>query len=263
MPYRSLQARRRRYRQRRLFDPAWVRRQRSYHREYQKKWYRKNVADHRRYQREWRRQWRKAHPRKARARARAWRRKNAGKVRLWHKRWRESRAGQAWYRKNRAKRRRRQQKYYRRERRLKLEQQRARRRRYYWKNRGKINLKRRTQRAENALFFRESDRQRYRKHRLRRIVQQRNTQARRAGAIGQITPSQWRNLLKRHRFRCFYCRVKLLPANRTLDHKVPLSRGGTNTIDNVVPACRPCNNRKLRMTTEEFLERRRKTRNPQ
>jgi 5-methylcytosine-specific restriction endonuclease McrA len=60
-------------------------------------------------------------------------------------------------------------------------------------------------------------------------------------------------LLKRHNFLCFYCGAKLRPANRTLDHKLPLSRGGTNTIDNVVPACRPCNQRKHRLTTEEFL----------
>jgi 5-methylcytosine-specific restriction endonuclease McrA len=38
-----------------------------------------------------------------------------------------------------------------------------------------------------------------------------------------------------------------------LDHKLPLSRGGSNTIDNVVPACRPCNQKKHRLTVNEFL----------
>jgi 5-methylcytosine-specific restriction endonuclease McrA len=94
-------------------------------------------------------------------------------------------------------------------------------------------------------------------------VQQRNTQARRASATGEIAPDEWRILLRRHKFRCFYCGTKLLPANRMLGHKIPVSRGGSNTIDNVVPACRPCNNRKLRMTAEEFIAREGQTINSQ
>lgn len=35
-----------------------------------------------------------------------------------------------------------------------------------------------------------------------------------------------------------------LKAERTLDHRVPVSRGGTDTLDNLVIACRTCNNRK-------------------
>jgi 5-methylcytosine-specific restriction endonuclease McrA len=51
---------------------------------------------------------------------------------------------------------------------------------------------------------------------------------------------------------CHYCQVPTIvdpePAQRfcerTLDHVVPLSRGGAETLANVVLACRSCNSRK-------------------
>ena len=252
MPYKKRADRRRRYSRRRLSDREWVAHYRAYQREYQKKWYRKHLAAQRKYQREWKRKWRKEHPRKSRAYLREWRRKNPDKVRRMHQRW-YAKHGAQWYQRHRIRRREQAKRQYRKERRFKLQQQKARRRRYYWRNRERISEKRKTQRARNPKFFRAWERRRYRKHRIERIVAQRNTQARRAGAIGQITPEQWRGLLKRHHFLCFYCGTHLLPVNRTLDHKVPLSRGGTNTIGNVVPACRSCNQRKTRLTVEEFL----------
>lgn len=262
MPYKNRADRRKRYKQRRLMDPRWVTKSRAYHRKHQKRWYRKHLSAQREYHRKWKARWRKEHPRIARAYSRAWRRQNPEKVQAQNRKW-YMRFGKTWYQKNRIKQRLRWKKYYRKERRLKLEQQKARRRRYYWKNKDRINEKRRTRWAQDPGLFRAREKQRYRKHRVERIVQQRNTQARRAGAKGQVTPDQWRRLLKRHNFRCFYCEIKLTPANRTLDHKIPLSRGGANTIRNVVPACRPCNNRKLQMTTEEFLARERRRRKSQ
>lgn len=40
---------------------------------------------------------------------------------------------------------------------------------------------------------------------------------------------------------CHYCGK---PKSNTVDHVVPLSRGGTNEITNLVPACGRCNSRK-------------------
>jgi len=59
---------------------------------------------------------------------------------------------------------------------------------------------------------------------------------------------------------CFYCNVALLqvaarpynPQRCTVDHKIPVSRGGTNARDNLVAACARCNFRKGRKTVEEF-----------
>lgn len=41
--------------------------------------------------------------------------------------------------------------------------------------------------------------------------------------------------------RCVECDS---PDDLTLDHRVPLSRGGTNREDNLQTMCRPCNHRK-------------------
>lgn len=52
---------------------------------------------------------------------------------------------------------------------------------------------------------------------------------------------------------CFYCKK---PKPITVDHNIPLSRGGTDNIDNILPACRSCNSKKSAMTTDEFLAKR-------
>jgi len=40
-----------------------------------------------------------------------------------------------------------------------------------------------------------------------------------------------------------------------VDHRIPLARGGDNTIANILPACGRCNRRKHLMTEEEFRAR--------
>jgi 5-methylcytosine-specific restriction endonuclease McrA len=50
-------------------------------------------------------------------------------------------------------------------------------------------------------------------------------------------------------WRCVYCGVS--PRELTLDHVVPRIRGGTQTWENLVTACRPCNHRKAGRTPEE------------
>ncbi len=56
---------------------------------------------------------------------------------------------------------------------------------------------------------------------------------------------------------CHYCGRSTRPAELTMDHIVPLARGGNTTKGNVVPACKTCNNRKkhlLPMEWERYLE---------
>lgn len=56
---------------------------------------------------------------------------------------------------------------------------------------------------------------------------------------------------------CYYCRRKVKPKDLTMDHIVPVIRGGRSTKSNVVPACKECNNRKKHMVPlewEEYLE---------
>jgi len=61
---------------------------------------------------------------------------------------------------------------------------------------------------------------------------------------------------------CHYCGRPTAPKSLTMDHIVPLARGGRSTKGNVVPACKDCNNRKkqlLPMEWEEYLKTIRKS----
>ena len=59
------------------------------------------------------------------------------------------------------------------------------------------------------------------------------------------------NVYRRDNFECVYCgssNLKLL----TLDHVIPQSKGGPNSWDNLVTACKSCNGEKADLTLEEF-----------
>ena len=40
---------------------------------------------------------------------------------------------------------------------------------------------------------------------------------------------------------CAYCKRHLFPEQATLDHILPLTRGGNHSDDNLVLSCQPCN----------------------
>jgi 5-methylcytosine-specific restriction endonuclease McrA len=60
-----------------------------------------------------------------------------------------------------------------------------------------------------------------------------------------------RNIFARDQNRCQYCGRRHPPAELSLDHVVPRSRGGTSTWENVVCCCLRCNVRKGGRTPEE------------
>jgi len=56
---------------------------------------------------------------------------------------------------------------------------------------------------------------------------------------------------------CYYCRREVGREQLTMDHVVPLSRGGKSKKGNIVPACKECNNKKryfLPLEWEEYLK---------
>lgn len=75
---------------------------------------------------------------------------------------------------------------------------------------------------------------------------------RRKASAGQFfTAFEWLALLDWYGGRCVYCGDDKLIE---IDHRIPLTRGGSNLIENIVPACRRCNRRKNDKTEEEFRE---------
>lgn len=60
-----------------------------------------------------------------------------------------------------------------------------------------------------------------------------------------------RNVLIRDGFKCAYCSCKLTMNSVTKDHIVPTSKGGKDTLSNVVAACFACNGKKADMTLAE------------
>ena len=76
----------------------------------------------------------------------------------------------------------------------------------------------------------------------------------------ELRASQWWKR-KRSSGLCYYCGQKFKPTELTMDHLVPITRGGKSAQGNLVPACKECNNKKkylLPTEWEEYLETLRK-----
>jgi 5-methylcytosine-specific restriction endonuclease McrA len=65
-----------------------------------------------------------------------------------------------------------------------------------------------------------------------------------ADARNDLTTAQWQEIVAAHGGRCAYCGKKPKKRRLTMDHITPLSRDGSNTAANVVPACKSCNSKK-------------------
>lgn len=118
------------------------------------------------------------------------------------------------------------------------EKYRAKGRKHYWKDH-----------EHNKNKLRES----YKRNRAKRILDQINIRAKRHGASGYHTIAEWKSLLRHWRRCCAYCGKRLTNQNISRDHKIPLCRGGSNGIKNILPACLPCNQRKHSRTYDEFM----------
>ncbi len=54
--------------------------------------------------------------------------------------------------------------------------------------------------------------------------------------------------------RCAYCGGQFKPSELTMDHLIPLVRGGRSVKENLVPACKECNNKKKYLLPIEWTE---------
>jgi 5-methylcytosine-specific restriction endonuclease McrA len=76
--------------------------------------------------------------------------------------------------------------------------------------------------------------------------------ARLAGVGGTFSKQEWQQLLDETGHRCLSC--KRTDRKLTIDHIIPISKGGINTIANIQPLCMPCNASKGVRSTNYRME---------
>jgi 5-methylcytosine-specific restriction endonuclease McrA len=75
-------------------------------------------------------------------------------------------------------------------------------------------------------------------------LQQIRRRAFKKGCVGTHTFGDWELLKKQYGYKCPCCGKTEPDIKLTEDHVIPLSKGGSNFIENIQPLCLPCNIRK-------------------
>lgn len=175
-----------------------------------------------------RRQWRKENPERVRLYWDNWEKKNNWDAKKYRKEYRI---------KNRDKIKQKDKEYYLVNKEKFIQRSIAKNRTMTKEERNRINLRRR---------------ERHRLNPDKRNIFSRLRDAKIRGGGKNITKKQWLELLKKYKNRCAYCGDTI--NKLTIDHDIPISRGGKNEIKNIVPACYKCNIRKRQLTGNEFLQ---------
>lgn len=69
----------------------------------------------------------------------------------------------------------------------------------------------------------------------------------------ELRNSQWWKR-KRSTGVCYYCGKKFKADELTMDHLIPVVRGGKSVAGNVVPSCKDCNSKKKYLLPTEWDE---------
>ena len=101
---------------------------------------------------------------------------------------------------------------------------------------------------ENRGLLRERTRLWGRNHKDKKAERARNRRAWKKNSAGKITLTEWEDLKNKYGNRCLCC--GRMDVDLTLDHIIPLSKGGENIIDNAQPLCRGCNGGKRDKTID-------------
>jgi len=108
------------------------------------------------------------------------------------------------------------------------------RREHYWKNRDAILAKKREwvrNNPDKVSGHRERNKEAYRLYAVLRRTRIR-------GNGGSFTVQEWQELCEKYHNKCLCCKEEKF---LTVDHVVPVSKGGTSNIDNIQPLCTSCN----------------------
>lgn len=106
--------------------------------------------------------------------------------------------------------------------------------------------------SQDKQHLRESYRKWVENNRDRRLLTTNRRRVRKMNNGGSHTLEEWQNLKAQYHFTCACCRKSEPEIRLTRDHIVPLSKGGTDDIENIQPLCKPCNSRKYNKIISKY-----------
>lgn len=126
----------------------------------------------------------------------------------------------------------------------------------YYRNKDARLVNVKEYRLANLEKVREHDRERnkirYELYPEQRAEYSHARRARLRDAEGEFTAKEWKALCKKFNHTCLCCGKKCKKLSP--DHVIPLSRGGSNSIDNIQPLCLTCNLSKATKTIDYRAE---------
>lgn len=135
-----------------------------------------------------------------------------------------------------------------------LERARQTRKKHYQYNRDKAIQRAKEWREHNPDRKKELDEQYYKKyypeHKDDYVSRTRNRRAKLQKSTGKHTSKDIQEILEYQNGLCFYCRKEL--RNFEVDHYYPVSKGGSNSKENLVISCQHCNRSKGSKSPQDF-----------
>jgi 5-methylcytosine-specific restriction endonuclease McrA len=140
-----------------------------------------------------------------------------------------------------------------------LEKHQAYMRTWRQKNKDRFQEYKRRSLEKNPEMTREAGRRSYGKHRERqlaikkayaqahpelRLMIAHRYRARKNGNGGSFTSEEWTQLKALYDYTCLRCGQREPDIQLSVDHVIPISKGGSNDISNIQPLCRSCNSAK-------------------
>ena len=112
---------------------------------------------------------------------------------------------------------------------------------YYEKNKEKILKRTNRNRQAKLEHYKNKQRDYNKKNPEKKRASKQKRKTRKTNAGGSFTAQEFQNLIILYNNCCAYCDISFLITKIHADHIVPISKGGTSNIDNIIPACSHCN----------------------